>query len=380
MHVNALYLHIRINWRLKIPRKVKSKPLPEYILVPENEALNASLFRAVFAGKKFLSIKRTTANSTARTLTDQIEHNPRKIRLNGHTRRSMLTAFANKKIRRLPMPRFTATKIDDVTVNNVWSKYFGEHFVCGIGTYKKILPVLIKVFEGAIDIKRAKHDFFETVRECHCSGRQFCKEDLYKINPELKKMTTKSFNTLYRQVLRIIYLDSILEITRRPKFRDSRGYKNKKSGLSDSYTVLCAEVLLVYKAKVGKLLDHNVLQLEDVLDNNAPYGLPTGQFLREKSDEELLEKCRRIDELYMKSFYSEAWEEAEDKNLQLVLSMEETHQLLLRQTTTPTKLETPGKPYITPSSGRSRSMLQSGEEDKENCHGNWGAVVRRLPF
>ena len=281
--------------------------------------------------------------------------------------------------------RFTTITIqldsrDSIVVNTLGSKCLANQYVYQIGPYGEtkqetsVLRVLKDITDDANLIETQKL-LFTTITESAKQGRTITTDDLYKINPKLRSLTTEQFNLRRGRLLAAVYLFYYLEITRRPKYEDSVGYKKGSFGKEE--TVLCCEVVLDAWTKVLTLLQKGALTLEDVFAKNALYGLPTGKFLRGESDQPLLGKIKRINDLYMATEYPEAVAIATSIGLVAIPSMEESHQRFLgcttplptafpatpkakRQTSSTSLLESPGNKYDTPEVRRARHRLIRG--------------------
>ena len=309
--------------------------------VTPTEMMQELLLRIVLVGNVFLDPSRAVGASTASDVHAKLIEDHRNISLVGETSKSRLVAGTCKDIFGKVVDRFTTITIqldsgDYIMVNTLWSKCLANQYVYQIGPYGETRQAtsVLRVLKDIVDdtnLIESQKLLFTTITECAKQGRTVTKDDLYKINPKLKSLSEEQFNLRRGRLLAAVYLFYYLEITRRPKYEDSLGYKYGSLGKEE--TVLCCEVVLDAWTKVLTLLQKGALTLEAVFAKDALYGLPTGKYLRKQDDQPLLEKIKRINELYMKTEYPREVASATSSGLVAITSMEESHQRLLGCTT-----------------------------------------------
>lgn len=343
--------------------------------VEEANAFTASSERAVYAGGKFLNMDRANQASTAYEIQEEIINDYSTITLSDKSLRSSLVAFTS--VRDTVVARFTTIKIylgtdaksDYIKVNTMWSKCIGNQYVYHVGPYGKtksttsVLHILNDVLQSddkSEQLEKQKK-LFIILTDCLKRGQAISKEDLLTINPKFGILSEDNFSLIRARLLALTYLMYHLEITRRPHYEKSAGYKRKVTATGK--TILCCEIILDGWTKVLELLKNGFLNIEDVFAADAPYGLPTGKKLLNDDDARLKEKCKRIEDLYLKTFYPERYKAALLKGKRIVPSMEEIHRRLVNNTTFAN--ESPGKPYITPEKfTRVRSLEELGDTKK----------------
>ncbi len=355
-----------VSYSLLQQQSLPAKPTLEFTVLPtisslvrivsKQEAREEMIGRSIATGKRFLNIGRMNAQSSAIAVRDAVLEDHTHIPLYEVTSRSGLVALSQTEVSTdEEVARFTEISIqvgpeDYVKANTVWGKHISTLFVRNIGPYGEtkrtsVLQVL-KDNLRRTDEKEAQKILFKLIGDRVKEGNPLSIEDLYAINPNLRQLSEIEIKLLHARLLAIVYLITNLEIVRRPHYEDSVGYKQGAAAVDP--TILCCEVMLDNWTKVFKLLQVGALTIAQVFDTDAPYGLPAGKLLRKQDDEALWEKCFRINDLYMVTFYPDAARLAKASGKVAIPSMEEIHQRLVWATTKPKVLETPGRPYITP--------------------------------
>ena len=338
--------------------KIKKNERHLIRMVDPKQSTAASCARALAAGTKFLTRQRASAASTAATVASPFIAGSVHVTLEGHTLRSSLVAFSQSKVRNKECGRFKTIHIkvgpgqnDVIKANTVWSKSVGSLFIYNIGPYGQtekrtsVLKVLNEIYHGSSCKIALQKKLFTKIEEKVKIGSTITLEDLYSINPDIRKLDEIEVIARLHRLQAMIYLVTNLEITRRPLYADSVGYKQEKLG-KQQQTVLCAEMMLDAWSKVFKLLQHGSLTSKQVFAQDAEYGLPTTKYLRKVEDAKLLRKIAKIDALYVQVFYPAAAAVAAEMGCVAIPSMEEAHQRFISCTTS--KQESPGKRYVTP--------------------------------
>lgn len=334
--------------------------------VSPHESLRAALARSIAAGQRFLDITRAGQASTAIKLQNSILENPIEFDIAGNTFRSSLVAQSQSEVRTAEVGRFTTITIrvgtaadDIVKVNTIQSSIIGSVLIYNLGPYGNttkvtaVINVLREILQGTADRLATQKALFLLIEARVKVGQTINQEDLFILNPTFRGLAADELNARLQRLRALIYLITNYEITRRPRFADSVGYKQTAAEASDP-TVLCAEMILDVWTKVFRLLQTATLTIEQVFAQDAPYGLPTAKALRKKPEAALINKIRAINTLYMQTFYPSAVLAAASIGKEAIPSMEEAHQRLSKATTIIE--ESPGKTYITPKAPSKRKQ------------------------